>query len=112
MMLEESSIDTLDLQKDNGPPLYWILEEIKTGTSLKAKMTKMKLFYFEHIMRREGSLEETIILGEIEGSRKEEEEIWNELIHERRHRHESTGVEQGYEDRILWTSLMHTVARS
>ena len=38
-------------------------------------MTKMKLFYCEHIMRREGSLEETIILGEIEGSRKEEEEI-------------------------------------
>lgn len=32
-------------------------------------MTKPKLFYFGHIMRRQGSLERTLMLGTIEGSR-------------------------------------------
>lgn len=33
-------------------------------------MTKLNLPYFRHIMRKQDSLEKTIILGEIEGSRK------------------------------------------
>ena len=33
-------------------------------------MTKLELYYFRHIMRRQGSLEKLIMLGKIEGSRK------------------------------------------
>ena len=49
----------------------WVLEQIKTITLLKAKMTKLKLSYFGHIMRRQGSLgKKTATLGKTEGSRK------------------------------------------
>lgn len=44
---------------------------IKFETSLKAKITQLKPSYFEHIIR--DSLEKTIILENIEGSRKEED---------------------------------------
>lgn len=33
-------------------------------------MTKPKLSYFRHIMKKQGSLEKTIMQGKIEGSRK------------------------------------------
>lgn len=36
----------------------------KPGALLEAKMTKLKLAYLEHVMRRQGSLEQTIMLGE------------------------------------------------
>ena len=37
---------------------------------LEAKMTKLELSYFGHIMRKQGSLENTVIPGKIEGNRK------------------------------------------
>lgn len=46
----------------------WVIEQIKPETSLEANVTKQKLSYFRHIMRREDSLENTIILGKIESS--------------------------------------------
>ena len=48
----------------------WVLEQIKPETSLEAKMTKLKLFYFGHIMRTQGSLENTMMLRKTECSRK------------------------------------------
>ena len=35
--------------------------------SLEGLMLKLKLQYFEHLMRRADSLEKTLILGKIEG---------------------------------------------
>lgn len=57
---------TLHCEKDRqvGP------EQSKPTTSLEAKMTKLKLSYFRHNMRRQDSLEKTVILGKIEVSRK------------------------------------------
>lgn len=37
-------------------------------------MTKVKLSYYGHIMKRQGSLEKIIMLGKIEAARKEEEQ--------------------------------------
>ena len=48
----------------------WVLEQIKPELSLGAKMIKLRLSYFGHIMRRQDSLEKTIMLGKVEGSRK------------------------------------------
>lgn len=48
----------------------WVLEQIKPGTSLGAKMTKLKLSCFRHIMRCQDTLEKTVMLGKLEGSRK------------------------------------------
>ena len=47
-----------------------ILKEISSGCSLEGLMLKLKLQYFGHLMRRVDSLEKTLMLGGIEGSRR------------------------------------------
>ena len=47
-----------------------ILEEISPGISLEGMILKLKLQYFGHLMRRVDSLEKTLMLGKIEGSRR------------------------------------------
>ena len=47
-----------------------ILKEISPGISLEAMMLKLKLQYFGHVMRRVDSLEKTLMLGGIGGSRR------------------------------------------
>ena len=47
-----------------------ILKEISPGISLEGMMLKLKLQYFVHLMRRVDSLEKTLMLGEIGGSRR------------------------------------------
>ena len=47
-----------------------ILKEISPGCSLEGLMLKLKLQYFGHLMRRVVSLEETLMLGGIEGRRR------------------------------------------
>ena len=50
----------------------WVLHQIKPEFSLEAKMMKLRLSYFGHILRRQDSLEKTIMLGKVEGKRKRE----------------------------------------
>ena len=47
-----------------------ILKEISPGCSLEGLMLKLKLQYFDHLMRRVDSLEKTLMLGGIGGRRK------------------------------------------
>ena len=47
-----------------------ILKEISPGCSLEGVMLKLKLQYFGHLMQRVDSLEKTLMLGGIGGSRK------------------------------------------
>ena len=47
-----------------------ILKEIRPEHSLAELMLKLKLQYFGHLMRRADSLEKTLMLEKIEGSRK------------------------------------------
>ena len=47
-----------------------ILKELSPEYSLEGLMLKLKLQYFGHQMRRTDSLEKTLMLGKIEGSRK------------------------------------------
>ena len=47
-----------------------ILKEISPGSSLVGLMLKLKLQYFDHLMRRTDSLEKTLMLGKIEGRRR------------------------------------------
>ena len=48
-----------------------ILKEISPGCSLEGLMLKLKLQYFGHLMWRTDSLEKTLMLGNIEGGRRE-----------------------------------------
>ena len=64
MVLEktlESSLDCKDIQ---------ILMEISPEYSLEGLMLKLKLQYFDYPMRRDDSLEKTLMLGKIEGRRR------------------------------------------
>ena len=47
-----------------------ILKEISPGCSLEELMLKLKLQYFGHLMQRADSLEETLMLGKIEGRKR------------------------------------------
>ena len=47
-----------------------ILKEIGPEYSLEGLKLKLKLQYFGHLMQRTDSLEKTLMLGKIEGSRK------------------------------------------
>ena len=47
-----------------------ILREISPGCSLEGLMLSVKLQYFGHLMQRVDSLEKTLMLGKVEGSKK------------------------------------------
>ena len=47
-----------------------ILEEISPEYSLEGLMLKLKLQYFDHLMRRTDSLGKTLLLGKVEGGRR------------------------------------------
>ena len=48
-----------------------ILKEISPEYSLEGLMLKLKLQYFGHLMQRANSLEKTLMLGEIEGTKRQ-----------------------------------------
>ena len=47
-----------------------ILKEINPECSLEGQILKLRLQYFGHLMRREDSLEKTLMLGKCEGKRR------------------------------------------
>ena len=53
-----------------------ILKEISTEYSLEELILKLKLQYFGHLMWRADSLEKTLMLGKIEGRRREWQRMW------------------------------------
>ena len=65
-MLEKTLESPLDCKEINQS----ILKEISPEYSLKGLMMKLKLQYFGHLMRRANSLENTPMLGKIEGRRR------------------------------------------
>jgi hypothetical protein len=48
-----------------------VLEEVKPKRSLEATILRLKLRYFGHVMRAKRSLERDIMLGQVEGHRKQ-----------------------------------------
>ena len=73
-------------------------------------MLKLRLSCFGHIMRRQDSLEKTIMLGKVKGSRKGggPNMRWSDSLKE------PTGLclqelRRAVEDRTIWKSLIHRV---
>ena len=59
-----------------------ILKEISPGCSLEGLMLKLKLQYFDHLMRRADSLEKTLMLGQEEKGMTEDEMAgWHHRLH-------------------------------
>ena len=48
-----------------------ILKKINPECSLEGQILKLRLRYFGHLMRREDSLEKTLMLGKCEGKRRQ-----------------------------------------
>jgi hypothetical protein len=48
-----------------------IIDEVKPKRSLAATITQLKLRYFGHVMRTNGTLERDIMIGQVDGSRRQ-----------------------------------------
>ena len=89
-----------------------VLEDVKPKRSLEATI-QLKLHYFGHVMRAKRSLERNIMLGQVEGHRKQEKPRmwWLDSIKE------ATGLRledlrEAVQDRKKWRTLVEEKTRN
>ena len=90
-----------------------ILKEINPECSLEGQILKLRLQYFGHIMRKENSLEKTLMLGKCEGKRRRgrQRTRWLDGVIEATNMN-LIQLREAVEDRRAWLALVHGVMKS
>ena len=88
-----------------------ILKEINLEHSLEGLMLKLKLQYFSHLMWRANSLEKLLMLGKIEGKRRELQRMrWLDSLSDSMDMNLSKW--EIVEDRGAWCTAIHGITKS
>ncbi|CAI5794520.1 Hypothetical predicted protein [Podarcis lilfordi] len=90
-----------------------ILKEISPERSLEGQILKLRLQDFGHLMRREDSLEKTLMLGKMEGTRRRgrRRTRWLDSVLEATSM-SLTKLREAVEDRSAWSALVQEVTKS